>query len=399
MSRGLFCRRKAAAAGLFLVAALLAGLWGCSDDAPPSDKETVTGKTPVVRPEDVHRRGPGGAAVLAPDYRQSLAADLEAPPKGKAAPPAAGAEPGAGRLFPGKPGGGTAAVPALAAPPAPVQVAANAPQAAAVAANAPTAGVVPAPTAAQMPAPPVPARQAAPAEAAAGRPEASKGFPLGACRQLILVVAPDFSSSKGVLRRFERQGPDAPWREAGQPVPCQLGRNGLGVGRGLVALPQGPVRKQGDGRTPAGFFSLPEAFGYADEAAAKAAGVRLPYHVLTDRTACVTDASSPLFGRIVGPGERAVGGTAKQERMVRDDRANVWGVVVGHNRDNPEPDAGSCVFLNTRPAGGPPTGGAVGCPEEAAAGLAAWLDPAAAPVLAVLPERLYKEGRQGWGLP
>ncbi len=398
MSQGLFSRWKAAAPWLLLVAVPLAGLWGCSDDAPQNDKETVTGKTPVVRPEDVHRRGSGGAAVLAPDYRQSLAADLDAAPKGKAAPSPAGAEPGAGSLFPGKPGGVPATAPAQAAPSASAQVAVKTPQAAAVAVNAPPGSVGIASSAAQTPSPPLPARQAAPAEAA-GRTEPSKGFPLAACRQLVLVVAPDFSSSRGVLRRFERPGPDAPWREAGQPVQCQLGRNGLGVGRGLVSLPQGPVRKQGDGRTPAGFFSLPEAFGYADEAAAKAAGVRLPYHVLTDRTACVTDAASPLFGRIVGPGERAAGGTGRQERMVRDDRANVWGVVVGHNRDNPEPDAGSCVFLNTRPAGGPPTGGAVGCPEEAAAGLAAWLDPAASPVLAVLPERLYKEGRQGWGLP
>ena len=61
-------------AALFLAAALA----GCSDDAPPETPDAVTGKTPVVRPEDVHVRGTGGAAVLAPDYRQGLTADLPA---------------------------------------------------------------------------------------------------------------------------------------------------------------------------------------------------------------------------------------------------------------------------------------------------------------------------------
>lgn len=378
---------------LCLAAACALALSGCSDDAPPEDRESVTGKTPVVRPEDVHRRSPGGAAVLSPDYRQSLAADLEQKAENV---PAAGAEPGANRLFTGRP----STVPAVkaeqaASPPVP--------QAAPVAAPPRVAQV--APPAAPQPAPlPASAGSEVAAAPVSGRAEAlqgasSKDFPVAACRQLVLVTAQDFAATKGLLRRFSRQGPDAPWREEGAATPCTLGRHGLGIGRGLVPLSGGPEKKQGDGRTPAGLFSLPEAFGYADAAAAKAAGVRLPYQPLTDRTACVTDAASPLFGRVVGPDARTAAGVTRQERMVRDDRANVWGVVIGHNRDASDPGAGACVFLNMRPASGQPTGGAVGCPEEVAAGIAAWLDPAAAPVVAVLPERLYREGRQGWGLP
>ena len=183
------------------------------------------------------------------------------------------------------------------------------------------------------------------------------------------------------------------WSEAGQPIPCRLGRKGLGQGRGLAAaLPGGPVKREGDGRTPAGVFPIPAAFGYASAEDAARAGVRLPYVAVNDRTSCVTDAGSPLFGKVVGPGERPEGGL-RQDRMARDDGANAWGVVIGHNLGAADSQAGTCLFLNVRPAGGPATGGSVGIPAEAAAALAAWLDPAAKPVVAVVPEAEAK----AWG--
>ena len=227
----------------------------------------------------------------------------------------------------------------------------------------------------------------------------STGFPVEEARQLVLVTAADAQADKGMLRRYARTGPGAPWAEAGQPVPCRLGRKGLGQGRGLtVALPGGPAKREGDGRTPAGVFPIPAAFGYASAEDATKAGVRLPYMAVNDRTSCITDAGSPLFGKVVGPGERPEGGV-RQDRMVRDDGANAWGVVIGLNAGAADPQAGTCIFLNVRPAGGPATGGSVGIPAEAAAALAAWLDPAARPVVAVLPEAEARTLGASWGLP
>lgn len=406
------CRRTARASLLGCCLALVLLSQGCSDDPRTDDKETVIGKTPVVRPEDVHRQGAGGAAVLSPDYREGLTASLDAPPsaaKRRGEPPAL-SDPAAKRLFAGQ----AVVPPAAATPPttsAPAATMWPATSASAPAAGAPSASplvqenramAAAGPSVPQTPPANREGRSAAAPTAAAGPPlagAATNVFPVAGCRQLLVVTAKDFAASSGLLRRFARQGPDAPWQEIGGGVPCRLGRNGLGVGRGLVDFSDGPVKKQGDGRTPAGLFRLPEAFGYADEAAARAAGVRLPYAALTDRSACVTAPDSPLFGRIAGPEAREAGGAVRQERMVRDDRANVWGVLVGHNREQPDPGAGACVFVNVRPASGPPTGGSVGCPEDVAAGLAAWLDPAGAPVLAVLPEAVYRRERQAWGLP
>lgn len=379
--------RRAWAVALAVGLALLPLCHGCSDDPPPEEAERVTGKTPVVRPEDVHRRGSGGAAVLSPDYRQALTASLEDGPaaSGKSKDTPKLSDPATGRLFTGQ-----AAV-TRTAKPAPVPgPAAAAPAGPLLVAAAPTPS-------APVATPAAPAA-AAPASAPASA-QASTAFPVADCRQLVLVVAKDFAATSGMLRRFERPAPGAPWHEVGGAVGCRLGRRGLALGRGLVSLAGGPDKKQGDGRSPAGLFRLPGAFGYADEAAAKAAGVQLPYVALTDRSACVTEPGSPLFGRVTGPEAREGVGTLRQDRMVRDDRANVWGVVIGHNSDQPDPGAGTCLFLNVRSPNGPPTGGSIGCDEAATAGLMAWLDPAAAPVLAVLPERLYRENRQAWGLP
>jgi L,D-peptidoglycan transpeptidase YkuD (ErfK/YbiS/YcfS/YnhG family) len=373
-------------AALFLAAALA----GCSDDAPPETPDAVTGKTPVVRPEDVNVRGTGGAAVLAPDYRQGLTADLPAEAEKKPSRPAAVAAAGPAGPRTAPPVSGPAGSPSVAGPPAVAMT--TSPAAALGGRPGDTAGL-----ASGRPENPLPAVPS-PAAAASGRSPSSAGFPVPGCRQLVLVVAPSFEADRGTLRRFERQGPDGPWIEAGAPSPCVLGRKGLGAGRGLTPPLAGPAKRQGDGRTPAGLFTLPVAFGYADAQAARTVGVRLPYVAVTDRTACVTDPASDLFGRVVGPEARPAG-LRGQDRMVRDDRANVWGLGIGHNLDHPDAGAGSCLFVNVRPAGGPPTGGSIGCPETVAASLAAWLDPAAGPLLAVLPAQAYQERQTAWGLP
>jgi L,D-peptidoglycan transpeptidase YkuD (ErfK/YbiS/YcfS/YnhG family) len=331
--------------GLFLAVVLGVGLMGllggCSDDGPPASEDTVQGKTPVVQPEDAQGRGKGGAAVLAPDYRRDLVP--EAVDDGSPGRAPAATEPGADRLFAAKAGAARA--------------------------------------------------QAKPA------PGPAVPFPVPGCRQLVVVVAPDFAARSGVLRRLARDGADGAWRQTGEDVACVLGRAGLGLGRGLDLPLSGPAKREGDGRTPAGLFPLPEAFGYATAEAAQPLGVRLPYQPVVDRTACVTDPASPLFGRIVGPDQRSACPVGRQDRMRRDDGANRWGVVIGHNRIDPEAKAGSCVFINVRPTGGPPTGGSIGIPEAEAAVLATWLDPAAEPLLLVAPQARYQELRAAWKLP
>ena len=345
---------------LFFLAILWAlSIVGCANDTDPDADDAIKGKTPVLRPEDVHGQGTGGAAILSPDYRQGLTADLDA---------VAAREGQSGKKN------------AASAAKTPLHPDTKETQTAATAIN-------------QGAAPGFVAGVKKGDNPAAG---VVSGFPVAGCRQLVVVTARDMGATQGLVRRFERDGDKAPWREAGTPMPCALGRKGLAVGRGLeVGQPlAGPAKRQGDGRTPAGLFPLPVAFGSATPQSATAAGVQLPYVAVTDRTVCITEPGSPLLGRVVGPQQRPTTG-GRQERMVRDDKANVWGVVIGHNQEPSDPDAGVCLFINVRAAGGAPTGGSIGLPEEMAGALVAWLHPAAMPLLAVLSEKDYQERMPG----
>lgn len=79
-----------------------------------------------------------------------------------------------------------------------------------------------------------------------------------------------------------------------------VGKGGLGWGDGAVAIgghaTADPVKREGDGRSPAGIFGIGSAFGYAAE---RPTGWALPYLALTPATECVDDRDSKHYNRIV----------------------------------------------------------------------------------------------------
>ncbi|MDD3500409.1 MAG: hypothetical protein PHS85_08640, partial [Sulfurovum sp.] len=80
--------------------------------------------------------------------------------------------------------------------------------------------------------------------------------------QLIVVTTENWSASEGKLQRYERI--DTKWEKVGKSIEIKLGRNGLGWGRGLHTIPDNTrfIKKEGDGKSPAGIFELKQAFGY-----------------------------------------------------------------------------------------------------------------------------------------
>jgi len=329
---------------VFLVLfSLLCGAPGCSEDVSRDEPAKVaTGTTPVVQPEEVH----GGKALdgspLPP--QKSLAVAEPAPA------PAAGAN----------------------ATPAP---AADAPVSSATAQTSP----------------------ASPSSVPAQPPHGAT--PLTAATKLVLVVTPDWNANRAEVSLYTRDSLSAPWKRLGSPSSCMVGRNGLAWGRGLSEpLSGGPRKKEGDGKTPAGLFPLPLAFGYEPQAKASQAGIRLPYLALSASTVCVTDPDSAVFNDLADSKNRTAAWT-RQDRMTRDDNANRLGAFIGHNRPDPRPGLGSCVFLNVEPAPNKPTGGSVGCPEPLVREILAWLDPDSKPLIAILPQPALAAAQTTWGLP
>lgn len=225
--------------------------------------------------------------------------------------------------------------------------------------------------------------------------------PTAASRQLLVVVAPHWESSAGRLQRFAREHVDAGWRAVGPALPVSLGRSGLAWGRGRHPLPggAGPVKREGDGRSPAGVFAITALFGEGRPDGLLARAARLPYLAATAGLKAIDDPASRYYNRIVDRSAVARPDWASCEDMLRDDGRYAVGAVVAHNAEPPLPGAGSCIFLHVRESAGAPTAGCTALALADMRELAGWLDGAAAPLLVQLPLAEYERRRADWGLP
>ena len=223
--------------------------------------------------------------------------------------------------------------------------------------------------------------------------------PIAEARQLLVVTADSWGDHLGVLRRFQRTAGGGAWEAAGKPFQVELGRSGMGWGRGLHggALDQGPVKKEGDGRSPAGAFRLTEAFGYAP--ADQAGFVKLKYRAVTPGMICVDDPRSKSYGLLVDPSTASSRDWTSFERMSRPDDLYLWGIVVDHNRPNPVPGLGSCIFLHTWDGRMRGTSGCTAMPADRLLELLTWVDQVEHPVLVQLPKPEYILLQDKWGLP
>lgn len=220
-----------------------------------------------------------------------------------------------------------------------------------------------------------------------------------ASRQLVLVTTPDWNATTGTLRTFQRDARGA-WREVDEAVPVSVGRSGSAWGLGLhPAQAQGPAKKEGDGRAPAGVFAIGTAFGYA--ATARTA---LPYAAMQRSHWCMDVAGSPLYNRIVDArevGDAAVQGSTEPMRLDlhnQGDQRYASGFVIEHN-PQAVPGAGSCIFAHLWGKPGQPTAGCTAMAPAAMQRLYAWLRPDARPVFALLPQGEYARLRGAWRLP
>jgi len=215
-------------------------------------------------------------------------------------------------------------------------------------------------------------------------------------RQMVLSVSTGWDATQAEIRRYERSGPEGAWKPVGVSRGSSLGRTGLAWGSGLhSSVGDGPTKKEGDGKSPAGVFLLREATGYEAKAPS---GTRLPYRQATTTLRCVDDPRSKHYNRLVDEAQTPKD-WASAEDMRRPDglyRLVVW---VGHNDDPPRPEAGSCIFLHFREAASSVTAGCTAMDEGILEEVLAWLDPKARPVLVQLPRDQRRKLQSEWGLP
>jgi hypothetical protein len=234
---------------------------------------------------------------------------------------------------------------------------------------------------------------------AGGQPRPFGGADLtGPSRQLLLVTAEGWDSTSGELRRFERAGAGAEWTAVGGPVPVNLGRHGLGWGRGLhgLALGPGPVKREGDGRAPAGLFVLGQGFAYDP---VEVGSTHLPVLRADANLVCVDDSASVSYNRFVEKSAVSAPDWTSAEDMRRVDGQYRLGALVRHNMDPVVPQAGSCIFLHIWRGQGMATSGCTSMDPEVMLEVLRWLDADRAPVLAQMPRLEMERYGPSWHLP
>ena len=215
--------------------------------------------------------------------------------------------------------------------------------------------------------------------------------------QLVTVIAADWNAWHAQLQRYERAAGQA-FVKVGAPMNVVLGHAGYGWGDGLhgAGAPPGrpgPVKREGDGRSPAGIFALGTVHGYAPSAPS----IRLPYRQATARDRCVDDPESSHYNRIVSLG--AVRESWKSaEHMRRADDMYELALDIEHNRNPVVPGHGSCIFAHAWAGPEVPVTGCTGLAKADLQLLLTWLKPGSSAWVA-LPESEYRTLRKNWELP
>ncbi|MEO8810885.1 MAG: hypothetical protein ABI386_11630 [Rhodanobacter sp.] len=232
----------------------------------------------------------------------------------------------------------------------------------------------------------------------AGDPSAAEANHWQQSNQLVLVTVADWNADRGTLRTFKRGGDG--WVAAGISAPVTIGRHGAGWGLGLnPSHGDGPLKHEGDGRSPAGVFRIGQVFGYAASATTS-----MPYRALSATDYCVDVVGATHYNRIVDTavvGAAAVKGSTEPMRRdihLNGDQHYRLGFEIEQNWQQ-KPGAGSCIFGHLWSS---PTDTTVGCTAMAPAvmqSLVAWLKPQQKPIFVLLPQSAYLKVRDIWKLP
>ena len=204
-------------------------------------------------------------------------------------------------------------------------------------------------------------------------------------QQVLLVTSKSWNSPKGTLQRYERR--QNRWSAIGKHIPVTLGRNGTAWGRGLHSIQDlTHFKQEGDGRAPAGIFSLGSSFGYSNKPVERQ---HYPYRQADERDYYIDDIESADYNQWVRIPRNEVN-TPKNhwksfERMHRDDARYEWGIEVEHNKHPVISKAGSAIFMHVWENSDTPTAGCTAMEKSSMIEILKWLNVDKKPVLIQAP--------------
>jgi zinc D-Ala-D-Ala dipeptidase len=214
--------------------------------------------------------------------------------------------------------------------------------------------------------------------------------------QLVIVTTASWTGVKARLCCFERS--DEGWTRQMRPVNAVVGKEGLAWEQKGIAG-EGPVKREGDGKAPAGVFPLLHAMGFA---AKPPDNVTIRYEQIQPDLHCVDDAGSAYYNRIVS--ENVLGPCAEErwrssEQLYQMEEQYRWLIVVDYNRQDPKPGAGSCIFMHLWSSPEKGTAGCTAMAEQDLLMLLRWLREEKHPLLIQMPRAEYEHFRKIPDLP
>ncbi len=215
-------------------------------------------------------------------------------------------------------------------------------------------------------------------------------------RQLVIVKTTDFTSVQGQLSLYEKDVSTNRWQQKGSSFPITVGRNGVAWGAGLhkPANTEGPRKREGDGKSPAGIFRIGMAFG--SRQATDVGPLRVPYCQTNNNTFCVDDPASKHYNRIVSTDTVRANWTSAERMLIPD---YDYGLVVEYNYPKALPNDGSCIFIHLWRGRQIGTAGCTAMSEGNLLRLLRYLDADKRPLLVQMPEREYARWKRIYGLP
>ena len=215
--------------------------------------------------------------------------------------------------------------------------------------------------------------------------------------QLLVAVAPDWNSSRGELRMYERKS-GGPWVQHGNAISVLFGRAGLAWGSGLAGQNERGLRKkEKDGRAPAGVFRIGKVYTHDPQLPP---GADLPFRQITTADAWPDDPAHPQYNRhLVIPDPSNPPAWFEKQKMRHNDFAYRWLVEIRHNAEPPVPGDGSAIFFHIRRGPQRTTAGCTTMAEDDLVRVMQWLKKDRKPVYALLPAPAYQARWQTWKLP
>jgi L,D-peptidoglycan transpeptidase YkuD (ErfK/YbiS/YcfS/YnhG family) len=178
----------------------------------------------------------------------------------------------------------------------------------------------------------------------------------------VLLVTDDKFLFFSRIRVYALEKIGAKWQKALPTFRAVIGKKGF-------APPD--EKREGDGRSPSGIYSLNMTFGYQESMPTK-----MPYRQALADDLWVDDVNAVDYNRWV---KKNYTQAASYEKMKRDDNLYKYGIVIEYNTEPVIKGYGSAIFFHIWRGENIPTAGCVAVAEDDIIQILRWLDPQAKP--------------------